>query len=117
MVTAAQLFAGASGPLLDVFYLNARLNRFEIIASKAFTQTLGHLLKLLYYGVVIGVTDPIASWFYGVAILTAVVGTRVGTKLLERLEDDGFRRISGWAILAIATFCFVKGLIGYLEML
>ncbi|MEM8768516.1 MAG: sulfite exporter TauE/SafE family protein, partial [Pseudomonadota bacterium] len=31
VVTAAQLFAGASGPLLDVFYLNSKLDRFQII--------------------------------------------------------------------------------------
>ena len=38
-VTAAQLLAGASGPLLDVFYLNTPLSRHQIVASKAVTQT------------------------------------------------------------------------------
>jgi uncharacterized membrane protein YfcA len=112
VVTAAQLFAGASGPLLDVFYLNSHLNRFQIIASKAFTQTLGHVLKLFYYGLVIGVTDSVPLWFYAVAIAVAVLGTRIGTHLLERFSDERFRRISGAVILAIATLCVVKGLVG-----
>lgn len=56
MVTAAQLAAGASGPLLDVFYLNTKLDRLAIVATKALTQTLGHLLKLGYYVGVIGLT-------------------------------------------------------------
>ena len=114
VVTAAQLFAGASGPLLDVFYLNTRLNRFEVIASKAFTQAAGHILKVIYYGLVIGVTDSVPGWLYAVAIATAVLGTRLGTRLLERVSDDRFRRISGQVILAIAAVCFVKGAVGYL---
>ena len=48
-VTAAQLFAGASGPLLDVFYLNSTMDRYQVVASKAFTQIIGHGLKLAYY--------------------------------------------------------------------
>ena len=109
VVTAAQLFAGASGPLLDVFYLNARLNRFEVIASKAFTQAFGHLLKLFYYGLIIGVTDSVPAWLYAAAILTAVFGTRVGTRALERFSDERFRSVSSGVILAIAALCFGRG--------
>lgn len=109
VVTAAQLLAGASGPLLDVFYLNARLNRFEIIASKAFTQTLGHLLKLVYYGLIIGVTEDIAAAFYATAMAVAVVGTRLGTRLLAQWDDARFRVVSGRIILVIATVCLIKG--------
>ncbi len=113
-VTAAQLFAGASGPLLDVFYLNTRLNRFEVIASKAFTQTLGHLLKLFYYGLIIGVSDAMPDWVYALAIVTAVIGTRIGTRMLVRLTDKRFRTASSWVILAIATLLFARGATGLL---
>ena len=109
VVTAAQLVAGASGPLLDVFYLNAKLNRFEVIASKAFTQTLGHLLKLVYYGLIIGVTEDIAAAFYVAAMAIAVVGTRIGTRALQHWDDARFRIISSRVILLLATGCIVKG--------
>ncbi len=108
-VTAAQLLAGASGPLLDVFYLNTPLNRYQIIASKAITQTLGHVLKLIYYGLIVGVSDGIPWWLYPVAMATAVGGTRAGTKLLGRWNDDHFRVVSGRVILTIAAVCVVKG--------
>lgn len=110
VVTAAQLLAGASGPLLDVFYLNSSLNRHQVVASKAITQTIGHLLKLLYYGVLIGGTDSLPLWLYLAAMATAVAGTRVGTRLLDRLADETFRRVSGWVILGIAAVCIVQGL-------
>ncbi len=65
-VTAAQLFAGASGPLLDFFYLHARLDRYQVVANKALTQTIGHMLKLVYYGGVVGVSgDGIDPLFLG----------------------------------------------------
>ncbi|MDH3641116.1 MAG: sulfite exporter TauE/SafE family protein [Gammaproteobacteria bacterium] len=113
-VTAAQLFAGASGPLLDVFYLNSALDRYQVVASKALTQTLGHLIKLGYYGLFIGVVDGVPGWFYLILMATAVVGTRIGTRLLDKLKDDVFRRISGWVILAIAAVCVAKGVLDLL---
>jgi uncharacterized membrane protein YfcA len=109
-VTAAQLFAGASGPLLDVFYLNARLDRYQIIANKALTQTLGHLLKLVYYGGVIGVTgDGIEPVALLLAVPAAILGTRLGTRLLDHMGDTHFRRMSGWVILSIGAACIVQG--------
>lgn len=109
VVTAAQLLAGASGPLLDMFYLNSTLTRHQVVASKAITQTLGHVLKLLYYGMIIGTADALPLWLYAVAMTTAVAGTRVGTRLLDRLADDTFRRVSGWVILGIAGVCLIQG--------
>lgn len=109
-VTAAQLFAGASGPLLDVFYLHSRLDRYQVIANKALTQTIGHLLKLVYYGGVIGVSrDGIDPVYLMIAIPAAVIGTRIGTRLLDRIADTHFRRVSGWVILAIGATCVVQG--------
>jgi uncharacterized membrane protein YfcA len=109
VVTAAQLLAGASGPLLDMFYLNSTLTRHQVVASKAITQTLGHLLKLVYYGVLIGNADALPWWLYVAAMTVAVAGTRVGTRLLDKLADETFRRVSGWVILAIAAICMIQG--------
>lgn len=109
-VTAAQLFAGASGPLLDAFYLHSSLDRFEVVASKAFTQTLGHLAKVGYYAFLVGgagaaVDVPLLA----LACLVAVGGARIGTRLLARLHDDRFRQISGYVILTLGAVCVVRG--------
>ncbi|MDP6374266.1 MAG: hypothetical protein QF921_03630 [Pseudomonadales bacterium] len=90
---------------LDVFYLNTPLNRYQVIASKAITQTLGHVLKRIYYALIVGSTDTLTWRFYPVAMFTAIAGTR----LLECLDDARFRKVSGWVILTIAAACLYKG--------
>jgi uncharacterized protein len=110
VVTATQLFAGVSGPLLDVFYVNARLNRFQVIASKALTQTIGHAVKIFYYGLLIGHTEQLPAWFLITAVVAAVAGTRMGTWLVVGLTDANFRRITGWVILTIGALCIGQGL-------
>jgi uncharacterized membrane protein YfcA len=111
LVTAAQLLAGASGPLLDLFYLRAPLTRHQVVASKAVTQTLGHVLKLIYYGALLGPSaEQPPWWIFALAMGTAVAGTHVGTRLLDHVPDGTFRRASGAVILMIATACIFKGL-------
>lgn len=118
IVTAAQLLAGASGPLLDVFFLRSRLTRHEIVATKAITQTLGHLTKLGYYGTIVfllgdgltlGADAP--AWLFVAVVPVALLGTRIGTRLLDRLEDAQFRHASERIILAIGAACTITGLL------
>lgn len=109
LVTATQLLAGASGPLLDVFYLNAPMSRQEIVASKAITQALGHVFKIIYYGVIVAVSAALPGWLFVAAMLCAVAGTRAGTALLMRWNDKDFNRVSQIVILSIATICLIRG--------
>lgn len=109
VVTSAQLLAGASGPLLDVFYLKSRLSRHEIVANKAITQTLGHLLKIIYYGLIVAVSTNLPWWLFIFAMGSAVLGTRVGTHLLTHWNDASFARVSSAVILTIASLCIVRG--------
>lgn len=109
IVTAAQLLAGASGPILDVFYLSSPLSRHAIVANKALTQAFGHTLKIGYYGIIAGVGADLSPALIAGAMLAAVAGTRVGTSLLDRFNDEGFKRWSGHAITVIAVYCVVQG--------
>lgn len=109
LVTAAQLLAGASGPLLDTFYVRAPLTRQQIVASKAITQTIGHVLKIVYYGAIVTVTVDLPLWLFVVCVLAAIAGTRIGTWLLMRWNDTAFTRVSQTIILTIATVCVAQG--------
>ena len=114
-VTAAQLLAGASGPLLDAFYLRTEVDRRSIVATKALTQAAGHVIKIGYYA---WVTDAVVDefsvadvpiWLIGAGIVLAVAGARIGTRLLEKFDDRQFRRVTGWVILGLGALCIVKG--------
>lgn len=117
LVTSAQLLAGASGPLLDVFFLRSALDRHQIVATKAVTQTVGHLTKLGYYGTLLYVAGDglnlegtIPAWLFLAVVPVALLGTRIGTRLLDRLDDTQFRRVSDRIILAIGAACALAGL-------
>ncbi len=114
-VTAAQLLAGASGPLLDAFYLRTEVDRRSIVATKGLTQAAGHVVKIGYYAWVSNaVLDEfsVASvpiWIIGAGIVLAILGARIGTRLLEKFDDRQFRRVTGWVILGLGALCIVKG--------
>ena len=108
-VTLAQLIAGAAGPLLDLFYLNSGLGRQSVVANKALTQTIGHTLRIVYYGLLIHVQSELAWWIFPLVIVAAIAGTRTGVSILARWHDVGFQDISRKIILTIATVCIVRG--------
>ncbi len=109
LVTAAQMLAGASGPVLDVFYVGSRLTRYEVLATKAVTQTLGHILKLGYYGFFIAVEAELALWIFPAVIAAAISGNWLGKLVVDRLHDDQFRTWGRYAIMAIGAVYIVKG--------
>ena len=108
-VTFAQLIAGAAGPILDVFYINSGLGRQAIVANKALTQTIGHLLRILYYGALISLTSDLPGWIFVASLGVVILGTRVGTMLLARWNDADFTKLSRRIILTVATVCIFRG--------
>ena len=58
------LLTGVAGPLLDQFFLGGKLDRREIVATKAVCQIFGHAAKLIYFGALIdqaASVDPIVA--------------------------------------------------------
>jgi len=112
LVTAAHLLAGVSGPLLDVFFVRAELDRFEVIATKAITQTAGHALKILYFGVLVPGPDlelALPIWLYPMLVACAFLGTKLGGRILESLTDAHFRRWTGRIVIALSLLYVWKG--------
>jgi hypothetical protein len=96
------LLTGVAGPLLDAYFLGGRLERREIVATKAASQVFGHAVKLAYFS---GMVDQAATLDPIMAVL-AVGGSMAGTSLarpvLDRLTDLQYRRWAGRLITAIA---------------
>ncbi len=114
IVTTAQILAGASGPILDVFFIKSSLNRHEIIATKAMTQTIGHLIKLVYYSQILYYSQSeqleVPYFLFPVAVACAFMGTRGGKVVLDKLSELQFQRYSRIVIALIGGFYIFKGL-------
>ena len=121
LVTATQLLAGASGPALDLFYQKTTLNRFQIVASKAITQAIGHVAKtayFIYFGYLVS-SEPIPFGdlaIVALCLLSAVLGTRTGTYILGRIEERAFRSYVSWAISAVGLVLVARGIYGLATM-
>ena len=115
LVTAAHLLAGVSGPLLDVFFVRAELDRFEVIATKAVTQTAGHALKILYFAVLVPGPElelDLPLWLYPALVACAWLGTKAGGRILESVSDAGFRRWTGRVVVALSLLYVWRGATG-----
>ena len=111
LVTIAQMLAGASGPVLDIFYVQSQLSRYEILGTKAITQTLGHLIKLIYYGLFLGIgTGELPWWLIPAVIAAALAGNWLGKQVIDRINDAVFKQIGRVAILIIGLLYIGKAL-------
>ncbi len=109
-MTTLQLLAGVSGPVLDAFYQNTKLSRLEIVANKALAQTASHLFKVFYYFIFIGADNTLPIWFIVLAMIIAVLATRIGTFVLQNWNDISFRKYTDQLIAVIALICLAQGI-------
>lgn len=106
---ALLLLTGIAGPLVDSFFLGGKLDRREIVATKAFCQIFGHSAKLLYFGGIIdqvGTLDPVVAVL---AIVSSMVGTTLAARVLTAMTDQQFRRWANRIIMAIAGYFVAHG--------
>lgn len=108
---ALNLTAGIAGPILDVFFVRSRMSRQAVVATKAFTQTLAHLVKIVYFGGVIAVqgTD-VAPWLAAAMVALALLGTSLSRRVLERMSDTSFRQWTRWTVMTLGAMYLVSGL-------
>ena len=92
---------GATGPLIAPFFLNLGLGRQALVGTKAACQTLGHLSKIVIFGVV---GFAYAAWLPVLALLCAAVvaGSWVGSRLLDRVAERTFVRLYRAVLTLIA---------------
>jgi uncharacterized membrane protein YfcA len=110
-VTGLNLTAGVAGPLLDIFFVRTTLSRHAVVATKAATQVLAHLSKIVVYGAALlapGGEGMPAPWILLLALPLSFVGTYAGGRLLDRMSDAGFRRWTRWIVTGIGAVYLVQ---------
>lgn len=113
MVMGLNLTAGVAGPALDFFYVKTTLTRQEIVATKAITMLASHLVKIVFFGVPLFMTTGLTGlpplWVFLAAIPAVMCGTYIGTRILKRFSDIGFRSASRYLVTAIGAVYVWRG--------
>jgi hypothetical protein len=103
------LLTGVAGPLIDTFFLGGKLERREIVATKAMCQIVGHGVKLAYFG---GIIDQAAALDPALAIgaiLASMIGTTLAKRFLEAMTEKQYRTWASRLITVIASYDVVYG--------
>lgn len=116
--TGLQLTAGVSGPVLDSFFIHSALNKHGIVATKAITQSFGHMLKIAYFGgfasiissTTMPVITPIAPWIIITAVALAFLGTNLSKRVLDGLDEAKFRSYTRAVIMVIGAGYLIAGI-------
>jgi uncharacterized protein len=105
------LTAGIAGPILDAFFVRSGLGRHAVVATKAITQSLTHLLKIAYFGGVMATQGAeVSAWLAATMVVLAVIGTSLSRQVLERITDASFRAWTRWTVLALGAAYLASGL-------
>ena len=110
---ALSLTAGIAGPILDVFFVRTRMPRHAVVATKAFTQSASHMMKIAYFGAILGQSRGSVSIALAAAVIVfAFIGTRLSRSVLERMTDASFRTWTRGTILVVGAAYLAMGLRG-----
>ncbi|QJQ97807.1 sulfite exporter TauE/SafE family protein [Halomonas sp. PGE1] len=101
--------AGLSGPLIDIFFIRTRMDRRQVVATKAMIQVVSHGIKILFY---LGAALTLSQGQWAMILLAApfaMLGTQAGNRILQRLTDANFRAWTRWIVTVIGSFYFLQG--------
>ncbi len=108
--TGIALVSGVSGPVTDLLFIHTKLNRHQVVATKAVMQAMGHAAKILVYGALLLSADTrqiIPLSVTAIAIIASMAGIMVGGTILDRISETHFRASRRWIVTLIgATFLF-----------
>lgn len=112
LVTGLNIVAGVSGPLLDTFFVRTGLARHQIVATKAATQVMAHIAKIVFYGapfLELGRAPGLPPWwFFALAFPLAMLGAEIGGRILDRMTDKSFLKYTRWIVTAIGAFYLLR---------
>lgn len=108
VVVLTNLLAGVGGPLLDIFFQRVPLNRHQVVATKAVAQAFGHTSKIIFYGGLIE-TSPGSAELIASCVVASIIGTTLGKKILDRMEDKNFFAWTLRVMLVVGGIFLTRG--------
>ena len=107
----ANMFVGATGPLIAALISSRVAERKEVVATHATAMTLSHGLKIIAFGF-IGFVYTDWLGLIGAMILSGYLGTLSGSRLLHIMNEGIFRKIFRVIITALALLMLAAGVKG-----
>ena len=109
-VTFTSTLFGATGPIMNPFYLNKGLVKERMIATKTANSFLAGIAQLSSYAF-LGALEG-EMWFYGMAIgLGATLGNVIGKRQLKKVSDNRFRQYVIALMVVSGVLMVGKGLV------
>ena len=107
VVGVVNMTVGATGPLIAPFFLNLGWTRFALIGTKAACQTMGHVAKVVVFGLAGFAFGP---WWVLLVLLSVCVvfGTALGSRLLGKVSERAFVLLYRGVLTAIALLLLVR---------
>ena len=104
------LTAGVSGPILDLFFVRSKMGRHAVIATKAMTQSLSHIMKIVYFGAFISIEGgSIHPALGAMMVLLAFTGTSLSKHVIARMNDESFRFWTRRTVMTLGLFYLGSG--------
>ena len=108
---ALSLTAGIAGPILDVFFVRSALTRHEVVATKAFVQSVSHVMKVAYFGALLSAGWGAVAPSVAIAmVVCAFAGTQLSKPVLGKLTDTSFRAWTRWTVMTCGVVYLAEGL-------
>jgi uncharacterized membrane protein YfcA len=110
------LTAGVSGPILDVFFVRSKMKRHAVVATKAMTQCLSHVSKMIYFGAFAVMEGAHVHPILGaMMVILAFAGTSLSQPVLKRMDDASFRFWTRWTVMSLGAFYLLSGVVLLLQ--
>ena len=113
VVVGSNLISGTGGPILDIFFQKVDMTRHQVVATKAVAQTIGHVSKIIFFGGLL-TAFSFENWpepdFLLVLIILSMVGTTLGKRVLDIIDDKFFFRWTQIIVLSIGAIFIARGL-------
>lgn len=117
LVMTLNLTAGVAGPALDFFFIKTTMNRNQIVATKAVTMFGSHLVKIFYFGIPLLKASNLSGfppwWMFALALPLTLLGTYLGTRVLQRLSDVGFKSYTKYIVTGIGIIYLWRAAVLY----
>ena len=87
------------------------MDRRAVVATKASMQSLGHIIKIAYFGALVAAAQrgTVDFWLAALMVALAITGTTLSRRVLEKLTDASFRQWTRWTVMTIGVVYLATG--------